>query len=321
MANELIQFTTPVGRLVGGSVSVPQDKDADGKPLIIKTGKNTGQPTVKYYVALAIPKAPGQQHWAQRPAGLPANVPYWGEQIWAVGHKAFPNVAASHQFAWKVEDGDSEIPNKKGTKPCNREGFAGNWILHCGSTWPIQAVEYEKTGKAPIDPKTIKRGYYVEIAISCQGNGSGQNPGIYLNPQCINLRAFGPEIVVGFDADNAGFGQGGALPPGASTTPPASSFASAPPPAGAAPVPAPGAPYTPPPMAGLAPPAAAPAVPNPAILAPPPASPAAPPAPPAAPAQDPRGVPTAKAAGASLDQMLTWPGWTLDLLKANGYVA
>jgi hypothetical protein len=31
--------------------------------------------------------------------------------------------------------------------------------------------------------------------------------------------------------------------------------------------------------------------------------------------------PTAKAAGATLAQMLAWPGWTLDTLKANGYVA
>jgi hypothetical protein len=35
---------------------------------------------------------------------------------------------------------------------------------------------------------------------------------------------------------------------------------------------------------------------------------------------DPRGVPTVKAAGATIDQMLAWPGWGLELLKANGYI-
>ena len=56
-------FTTPVGRLVMGSLYKAQDKDADGKPLLIKSGPNAGQPKVQYFFALAVPKAPDETHW------------------------------------------------------------------------------------------------------------------------------------------------------------------------------------------------------------------------------------------------------------------
>lgn len=320
MANDMIQFTTPVGRLVGGSVDKAIVTDADGKPLMIKSGPNMGKPTVKYYVALAIAKTPGVAHWASEAA--------WGALIWGVGHKAFPGVAASPNFSWKVEDGDSQIPNLKGHKPCDREGYKGCWILHCGSSWPIKAYDYKNSGKIEIDPKQIKRGYFVQLALSCQGNSSAQKPGVYLNPQGIDLTAFGPEITAGFDADSAGFGQNIALPAGASLTPVGGMPVGAPPPSPATgvapPVPGAGAAYVPAPLPGAYAAPAAPAAPvppaNPAILG---GAPPAPPAAPAAPAApvDPRGVPTAKAAGATVDAMLAWPGWTLDTLKANGYVS
>ena len=35
-------FTTPVGRLVMGSLYKPQTTDADGKPLVVKSGPNAG---------------------------------------------------------------------------------------------------------------------------------------------------------------------------------------------------------------------------------------------------------------------------------------
>ena len=39
-----------------GSVSEPNRKDAEGKPLIIKNGPNAGQPREDYFIGLAIPK-------------------------------------------------------------------------------------------------------------------------------------------------------------------------------------------------------------------------------------------------------------------------
>lgn len=301
--NERVRFTSPVGRIVGGSVSKPRDKNAEGKPLVIKTGKNAGQPAQQWYIGLAIPKT-GEQHWASTS---------WGQLIWGVGHAAFPGIAQRPDFAWKVEDGDSQIPNKNNKKPCDQEGYKGCWILHLSQFYAIPAVDYKTTGKTPIDPVLIKRGYYAQVLVDVAGNGSAQTPGVYLNPTLVDLTAFGPEIVSGPDADAAGFGKGVTLPPGASLTPLGAMPAGAgtpPIPGAGMPPPVPAAPgfTAPPPLPGVAP------APNAAILGTTPPPPAAAPAAPVGP------VPTAKANGATVAQMMAWPGWTEATLRQNGYL-
>ena len=114
-----VNITSPVGRIVMGSLYDPSTTDAEGKPLVVKTGPNAGKPRVNYFFALAIPKG-AEPHWAHTP---------WGQQIWNVGNQAFPNAAQSPAFTWKIEDGDSQIPNKKGRKPIDNEGWRGHWIL------------------------------------------------------------------------------------------------------------------------------------------------------------------------------------------------
>ncbi len=124
MSNQnLTQILTPVGRLVQGDCFEPQTTDAEGKPLLIKNGPNAGQPRVEYFMAIAVPKTD---------AGY--------NEVWAAIHgvarAAFPSLfdAAGNcinpKFAFKVTDGDSQVPNTKGTKPCDREGFPGNWIMN-----------------------------------------------------------------------------------------------------------------------------------------------------------------------------------------------
>ena len=39
---ESVNFTTPVGRLVQGSLYKGNDTDAEGRPLVVKTGANAG---------------------------------------------------------------------------------------------------------------------------------------------------------------------------------------------------------------------------------------------------------------------------------------
>jgi len=53
-----VNITSPVGRIVMGSLYDPSTTDAEGKPLVVKTGPNAGQPRVNYFFALAIPKRP-----------------------------------------------------------------------------------------------------------------------------------------------------------------------------------------------------------------------------------------------------------------------
>jgi len=192
-----VNITSPVGRIVMGSLYEPSTTDAEGKPLVVKTGPNAGQPRVNYFFALAIPKG-AEQHWAHTP---------WGQQIWAIGNQAHPNAAQSPAFAWKIEDGDSQIPNKKGRKPCDNEGWRGHWILKFSGGFAPKVYQQEGAGYVQVMQKDFcKPGYFVEVAFSADGNGSTSQPGVYLNHSMVCFRAYGAEISFGPDVSSAGFG-------------------------------------------------------------------------------------------------------------------
>lgn len=202
-------ITSPVGRIVMGNLYDPSATDAEGKPLVVKTGPNAGQPRVNYFFALAIQKG-AEPHWAHTP---------WGQIIWNVGNLAHPQAAQSPAFAWKVEDGDSQIPNKKGRKPCDNEGWKGHWILKFSGGYAPKVYQQEGGGYVQVMQKDFcKPGYFVEVAFSVEGNGSTSQPGVYLNHSMVCFRAYGQEITFGPDVASAGFGAA-PLPAGASATP------------------------------------------------------------------------------------------------------
>lgn len=308
MSQERINITSPVGRIVAGNLYKPNTTDFDGKPLTIKTGPNAGQSRVSYFFALAIPKT-GEQHWAQTP---------WGAKIWAVGHQAFPQAAQRPDFAWKIEDGDSQIPNKRGRKPIENEGWGGNWIVKLSGGFAPKIYRQEGSGYVQVTEEGyLKPGYFVEVAFTVDGNGVQNNPGVYLNHSMVCFRAFGPEIAFGPDVNEAGFGQA-PLPPGASLTPPASSVplpavAAAPAAVAMPPIPVSPAPQflqVPGPTQGTAQSigmSPVPAVPVPPILT----------AIPASPSNVPRM--TVKANGASREAFLA-AGWTDAQLIQQGYM-
>lgn len=291
----------PPGRLVWGSVYNPREKDAEGKPLLIKTGPNAGQPTKRWSFGVAIAKG-SEAHWNQTK---------WGSDIYNTAARAWPNGQfQAPSFAWKVTDGDSTVPNKAGKKPCDREGYRGCWVLAFDSSYAPQL--YDRFGEKPLqEPGMIKTGYFVEINGTVAGNGSGNQPGMFLNPGMIAFTAYGDEIVGGPDASSVGFGKA-PLPPGASAVP-LSAMGGAP----AVPPAAPSPPQQSPTYTGtLASDAAHLAgatyvQPNPGILMPPP-PPTAPVAPPA-----PARVMTAQAGGATYEQMVG-AGWTDALLIQHG---
>lgn len=320
--SERVNFTSPVGRLVGGSCYRPNDKDADGKPLVVKSGANAGKPRVDFYMALAVPKGQ-ERHWAETA---------FGQIIWAAGHKAFPGIAQNPAFAWKVTDGDSQVPNKKGTKPVDREGYRGHWVYHFGGGYAPKC--YNKDGSAILpEPDAIKTGYYVQIAGSVSGNDSSQNPGVYLNHSMVSLQGYGPEISQGPDPTAAGFGAQ-PLPAGASAAP-IGGFAVAAPAAPAAfPGGAPAVPpvSVPPPVAvaphpGImpaynvngSPMSSAPPVPgSPAAMLPPgPVVTTPPPMPPAAPVAPPARVMLPAANGHSYESLIA-AGWNDATLRQHG---
>ena len=259
--SQQINITSPVGRLIGGSVG-------EGHQRIDKTTQQPrfmqdGSPMMEYYIGVAIPKG-AENHWAETP---------WGAQIYQAGFGAFPQGQAQQPtFAWKITDGDSAVPNKVGKKPCDQPGHAGNWVLNMSNGFVPKACN--ATGQQAIDPKDIYKGSYVQVFFNVAGNGSTQSPGMYFNPLIVALAAHGEPIVTGPDMGAAGFGQGVQLPPGASATPLAQNFAAQVPAAPAPQVPAAPAPQVPPVAAAQVPAAPAPApapapVPYPQIMVPP----------------------------------------------------
>ena len=52
----MTNFTTPVGRLVMGSLYDGQDTDAEGRPLVYKTGPDAGKPRKNFFFGIAIQK-------------------------------------------------------------------------------------------------------------------------------------------------------------------------------------------------------------------------------------------------------------------------
>ena len=287
--SELTYFTIPAGRYVSGSHNVAKTKDHKGNPLIIKKGPDMGKPTQKFDFGVAIPKIKGVD-WKQTD---------WGQKIVAAATKAWPNGQFNlPTFSWKIEDGDSTVPNTKMKRPCDREGYPGHWVIYFSSSKAPQCVN--SNGSAQVDPNSIKRGDWVQVSGSTKGNGDTDKPGMFINHHFLSFQWAGDPIVSGPDPSTLGFGTTPA-PAGASTQPTGNFTAPAP----AAPS-APVQQFAPPPAAPAAPAAPVPVVPHTAILTPP--------APPAGP------VMTAKANGMKYEDFIK-QGWNDALLKEHGYLA
>jgi hypothetical protein len=254
-------FTTPILRLVAGSVSEAIDKDFDGRPLTVKTGANAGDETQRFSFGVAVPKVAGK-HWSD-------NTAQFLTDVWATAHAHMGPLAQRPDFSFKVQDGDSTVPNKKNRKPCDNEGWPGHWVVFFSSSFAPST--YNADGSAPVPAESIKKGHYVQVAGSVVGNSNQTNPGVFINHSMVAHSGFGPEIKSANAPDPKAAGFGGALPVGASKAPVSGLPGTPPPPAVSAPPPA-AAPPPPPTQVQAAP----------SFIAPPPVA-AAPPPPPAAP--------------------------------------
>lgn len=208
-----VSITSPVGRLVAGSLYKEVTADFDGNPLKYKTGPKTGQSRVEFYFGLAVPKT--KAAWWEE---------VWGQQILQVGSVAFPGSYQRKDFAWKITDGDSTELTKKNTRPCDNEGYPGHWVLNLRGGYAPKL--YHLVNNEPVtlaEGDLIKTGHYAQVYFNVEGNGNSTNPGVYLNHSMVCRCGFGPEISVGADVKSAAFG-GAPLPPGASATPLAGSM-------------------------------------------------------------------------------------------------
>lgn len=279
------QFLTPVGRLVQGSAFEPQTKNQQGAPLVVQSGPNAGQTTQRYFIGVAFKKGdPTVEAFIQqlRDVGR-ASWPQWHD---ATGRCTHP------RFSLKVMDGDGVDDN--GKPNASKEGFAGHWVVKFSSSFPPKCYHagHYQAHEVITDKMLIRRGYFVRVAGTVEGNGNTAKPGLYVNLNMVELSAQGPEIVSGPDA--------------------ASVFGASPPatlPAGATPLPMVAA--APMPMAAPAP---LPVVPNTAFVGMPTPAPMAP-AP--APAPAPMRQMTAKAGGYTYEALVA-AGWTDATLRSEG---
>lgn len=228
MSNQPLSFTTPIGRIITGNPHDGHNTDHQGNPLVIKSGPNAGQARTEYRFGVAVPKT--QSDFKMEP---------WAQTLKQAAQAGYPHLFDPQgnptnpqmQFAWKVMDGDSQIPNSMGNKPCDMEGAAGNWVIWFSNGFAPKLYDWnaQQNQALPLNPDDrIECGYYVEVYATVGANGAtGNQMGIFINPMMVCRRAYGEVIVNGPNVSTAGFG-GGALPSGASnmpvggtTTPPA----------------------------------------------------------------------------------------------------
>jgi len=268
-----VEILLPVGRMVSGSVY-------KGFPVLNQKTKmqeltRSGEPRVSFNIMVAILKG-AEQHWNQTE---------WGAKVWAEGAASFPAHHARPDFFWKIYDGDQPWINDDGEAIIQPER-KGCWVVRANRGWaPLVCNE---KGETLTTEDAVVPGYFVQVVIGVQGNGSAQSPGIYINPEIVALMGYGEKVQTG-QVDPKKFAFGGALPPGASATPVAS--------------------FNPAPVAKPTP-----VVPNYAVLQPPapPVVIAPPPAPPV-----PVGPQMTALAQASYEAYIG-AGWTDEQLRANG---
>jgi hypothetical protein len=186
-------FTSPVGRFVQGSLFELQTKNQDGSPILTKTGPNAGQPSSRSYFAVAYRKDD------------PLFAPFYAQMV-AEARASFPNFfdAAGNcthpKFAWKLTDGDGIDDN--GKKNSEKEGFAGHWVLKFGGSF-LPRVFYIGRARPEDqvkDANLCPRGYYIRVIGSMKGNAPSNKPGLYLNPDIVEVCGTGDIITSGPDA-------------------------------------------------------------------------------------------------------------------------
>lgn len=284
-----MDFNTPVGRLVQGSVTPSHQKDMETNQLLFNAD---GSPQMGTFVALAFPKLlPNGQantEFDQFNATLKAVAAAAWPQLFPQG-AAGPCI--NPRFSWKYQDGDGVDNN--GRSVADKPGFKGHHIIKFYTSFPLRCFHEGKFGpheELQKPEEVVKRGYWVRLFGEAKSNNATGNqvPGISLYPKLLSFVERGEEITGGADAQAA--------------------FGTAPvgwrPPATNSPIPT-GVPNVPMPAVGI------PVVPAPVVIPPPVVIPA-----PAAPQYV--VAPALAAQGITLDALLA-QGWTVESAVANGH--
>jgi len=211
----------PVGRMISGDIDTPRvQRDSNNVPRVDKAG----QEIKKFNFGIAIPKR-GEQHWNQTE---------WGRQIWDEGVAAYGNLTQRHDFSWKIDDGDSQMPNTKGKRMCDRTGAPGHWVLWFAPDQAFRPKVIDKDTRADITAHGyIVPGFFVQLYIDVAANGSmqkpAQTPGVYLNPIVMAKMGDGEKILADIDVSDMNFDSNVSMPGMQPITSPEYSFGQQPP--------------------------------------------------------------------------------------------
>ena len=191
---------TITGRFVQGGLTLQPKKNDDGTPVL---DKQTGKQVEECFIAVAVAKNDPQ---------FPA---YWAAYN-AQARASFPNLFDANgncthpRFAWKMQDGDGI--DKNGKSVAAKPGFAGHYVFKFATRYAPRCYLKDSHGNMTIleNPEhMIKRGFYIALAITLDGNGvaaagSGAAvPGLYASPNLVLFVAPGEEIITGPDPTQA----------------------------------------------------------------------------------------------------------------------
>ena len=186
MTQERLQFYTPVGRFVSGSLTEKRTKDLNNREI--------DPDKQRYEFGLAIRKDdPGlmpliTQIATHAKAGY-QNSPHIVQRI----DNWFRTLDG---FSMKISDGDA--PNSRGVI---NQNTVGHFVFWFSTSMEILAAN---RNNQQIDIATIKRGWFVDLSGNCAVNGlTDHNAGVYLNPVCVRLIAEGEEILGGLTVEAA----------------------------------------------------------------------------------------------------------------------
>lgn len=212
---------SPIGRIVQGNPLVGnlQFDDRTKQPKMKADGSGQQE---NWYINVAFDKKD------------PDTLAMVGE-IYAEAARSFPqlfpngvNFQAANfgcvraDFAVKLIDGDGLDAN--GQPHSKKEGFGGCWIVKISTYAGAMRCVNGLQNNAPItDPEQIHTGNYVRVALDFKTNGwagdGSSKPGLYMNPDLVQLAGYGQKIVGGPDANVVFAAPAAYVPAGMSTTP------------------------------------------------------------------------------------------------------
>jgi hypothetical protein len=222
MADALQFMTNAVGRFISGSLTQKRTRDNNNREI--------AEEKQRFEFGVAFPKTdPDMQRlfgefyqylsglWVQDQARVAA-LNNWFQTL--------------DGMSMKISDGDK--PNARGAV---NENTVGCFVFWFSSMYAPKVCD---SAFQEIDPESVKRGYFVQVAGNIADNGlAAPSWGMYLNPTHVRFVAEGDEIKGGIDAATAfsGVQTPASLPPGARPPGAAVGMPGATPAAPAAPVP------------------------------------------------------------------------------------